>query len=71
MIADSTTAPTANEEQGVHWQRGGVEQETTVAELIQEAQGNLNSVGFFPNFQISHQCHTIAQLHYEEWFFLS
>lgn len=31
----------------MHWQRGGLEQETTVAKLIQEAQGNQNSVILF------------------------
>lgn len=47
LVPDSTTAPTANEEQGVHWQRGGSEQETAAAKLIQEAQGNQNSVILF------------------------
>lgn len=47
LVPDSTTAPTANEEQGVHWQKGGSEQETAAAKLIQEAQGNQNSVILF------------------------
>lgn len=29
------------------WQRGSLDQETTVAKLIQETQGNQNSVNFF------------------------